>query len=343
MTTPAPTSPSGPSRALRRIGEVLPAQLILRKSWMTVLLLWGVATLIFGLVEISPGTVADKFMNPDLPPEARASVIAKYGLDQPWTVRYLRMLLAYAQGDLGVSLVQERPVTAILAEALPNTLVLSGVTLVVIFPVGITLGVLQAVRQGRPEDTTASVGALFFYSMPSFWLALMLQLLAPSLGLPISGMNDAVMVDYMTPTERLWDTARHLVLPGIAMGIAGAAGVARYMRSSMLEVIRQDYIRTARAKGLPESVVIGKHALRNALLPIITLVGLYLPFLVGGSILVETVFAWPGMGKLIIDAIQQQDTPVIIACFLLFAVVVTLGNLFADVAYALVDPRIRNA
>jgi len=248
----------------------------------------------------------------------------------------------YATGDLGVSLVQERPVVEIIAEALPNPLLLSLVTLAVIFPVGVSLGIFQAVRQGRVEDSVASVGALFFYSMPSFWLALMLQLIAPSLGLPISGMNDAVMVDYMSPAERWWDTAAHLLLPGLAMGVASAAGVARYMRSSLLEVIRQDYIRTARAKGLPERAVIGKHALRNALLPIITLVGLSLPFLVGGSVLVETVFAWPGMGKLIIDAIYQQDTPLIIACFLLFAVVVTLGNLFADLAYAVVDPRIRH-
>lgn len=328
--------------ALKRVANVLPVRYLAQKAGLAVLLLWGVATLIFLLVELSPGTVADKFINPEIPPEQRELIVQKYGLDQPTSVRYVQLMARYATGDLGVSLVQERPVVEIIAEALPNTLLLSLVTLAVIFPVGVSLGIFQAVRQGRIEDSVASVGALFFYSMPSFWLALMLQLLAPSLGLPISGMNDAVMVDYMTPAERWWDTATHLLLPGLAMGVASAAGVARYMRSSLLEVIRQDYIRTARAKGLPERAVIGKHALRNALLPIITLVGLSLPFLVGGSVLVETVFAWPGMGKLIIDAIYQQDTPLIIACFLLFAVVVTLGNLFADVMYAIVDPRIRH-
>ena len=336
----AAPSPSG--SVLHRIAAVLPARYLAQKIALTALLLWGVATLIFVLVEVSPGTAADKFLNPDIPAEQRAMIIAKYGLDQPVIIRYAQMMGRYATGDLGVSLVQERPVADIIATALPNTLLLSLVTLCVIFPVGIALGVFQAVRQGTAVDSVASVGALFFYSMPAFWLALVLQLIAPSLGLPISGMNDAVMVDFMSPVERALDTARHLVLPGLAMGVASAAGVARYMRSSLLEVIRQDYIRTARAKGLSERVVIGRHALRNALLPIITLVGLSLPFLVGGSILVETVFAWPGMGKLIIDAIQQQDTPLIIACFLLFAVVVALGNLLADAAYAVVDPRIRH-
>jgi peptide/nickel transport system permease protein len=137
------------------------------------------------------------------------------------------------------------------------------------------------------------------------------------------------------------DTLRHLLLPGVAMGLASAAGVARYMRSSMLEVIRQDFVRTARAKGLPERVVLGRHALRNALLPILTLMGLSLPALVGGSVLVETVFAWPGMGRLIVDAVQQQDTPVIVACFLLFSTLVAAGNLLADALVAVADPRIR--
>jgi peptide/nickel transport system permease protein len=154
-------------------------------------------------------------------------------------------------------------------------------------------------------------------------------------------MVDAVMYDYMSPTDQTIDILKHLVLPTFAMGIAGAAGIARYMRSSLLEVIRQDFVRTARAKGLPERVVVVKHALRNALLPIITLMGMALPRLVGGSVLVETVFAWPGMGQLIIQAINQQDIALLQGCFLLFALVVALGNLLADIGYALADPRIR--
>ena len=326
---------------LRRVLTILPLRYMLQKLVLTVALLIGVATLIFILVELSPGSVADKFVGADLPPEMKQMVIEKFGLDQPVYIRYLKMMGALATGDFGISLVQERPVTTIIMEALPNTLLLSAVTLVVIYPFGILLGTFQAINQGRIGDTAASMISLFFYSMPVFWLALMLQLTATDIGLPISGMHDSVMYEYMSPSEQFWDGVRHLILPGIAMGVASAAGLARYMRSSLLEVIRQDFIRTARAKGLPERTVIGKHALRNALLPIVTLIGLSLPFLVGGSVLVETVFAWPGMGRLIIDAINQQDTPLIVACFLLFAVVVTIGNLTADILYAVVDPRIR--
>lgn len=321
----------------------IPVRYLVQKLLLMVLLLWGVATMIFFLVELSPGDITDKFINPEISPEQRQLIIAKFGLDQPVYVRYVKTMASLATGDLGYSLVQERPTVDMIAEALPNTLLLSAVTLLIIYPFGILLGTFQAVNQGRVSDSTASIVSLLFYSMPSFWLALMLQLMAPTFGLPISGRNDAVMYEYFSPGEQWLDTAKHILLPGIAMGVASAAGVARYMRSSLLEVIRQDYIRTARAKGLPERVVIGKHALRNALLPIITLIGLSLPFLVGGSVLIETVFAWPGMGKLIIDSIYQQDTPVITACFLLFAVMVTAGNFLADLLYSVVDPRIRLA
>ena len=328
-------------RTLRRVQDALPLRTLGAKLLLTALLLWGVTTFTFLLIELSPGTVVDKFIGPDFPPEQRAQLIVRYGLDQPAWVRYLKLLAGYLQGDLGLSLTQERPVTTIIGEALPHTLLLSSVTLLVIYPVGVALGTLQAVWQGRRADLALSVGALFFYAMPVFWLALVLQLFAPSLGLPSAGMHDAVEYDLMTPAEQLWDRLRHLVLPGLAMGLASAAGVARYMRSSVLEVIRQDYIRTARAKGLPEWRVILHHALPNALLPILTLIGLSLPALVGGSVLVETVFAWPGMGKLIIDAIYAKDTPLILGCFLLFSLVVALGNLLADLLYALADPRIR--
>jgi len=316
---------------------------VLKKLLLAIPLLVGVITLIFILVELSPGSVADKFFTPETTPEVRELIIHKYGLDQPSYVRFALMLRNLAVLDFGVSMVQERPVFDIVMEALPNTLILSTLTLIVIFPTGVFLGTLQGVRQNSLADTGISLSSLFFYSMPSFWLALMLQLVFGMWWkvLPTSGMYDAVMYEYMSPTEQMWDRAVHLVLPGLAMGLASAAGTARYMRSSLLEVIRQDYVRTARAKGLPETQVIGKHALRNALLPIITLMGLNLPFLFSGSVLIETIFAWPGMGRLIVNAIFTQDTPVIIACFFVFTLVVVVGNLLADLAYALVDPRIQ--
>jgi peptide/nickel transport system permease protein len=328
-------------QALRRTLSALPWRYLLSKLALTIALLWGVATAIFVLGEISPGSVLDRYVGPDVPPEVREALKVKFGLDKPALHRYFLMIGNLATGDLGLSLRQERSVITIIGEALPNTLLLSGLTLLVLYPASILLGTFQAVSQGRPSDTAASVTALVFYSMPAFWLALMLQLLAPSLGLPTSGMRDAVSHDYMTPAEQRMDILLHLLLPTLALGLSSAAGVARYMRSSLLEVIRQDYIRTARAKGLPERVVILRHALGNALLPVITLIGLSLPRLVGGSVLVETVFAWPGMGRLIIDAIGQDDTPLIIGCFMLFTVVVALGNLLADVLYAVADPRIR--
>lgn len=336
---------------------------IFRKLLLAVPLLWGVITLIFILIELTPGSVADKFFTPETLPEVREMIIAKYGLDQPAIVRYGLMLKNLAFFDFGVSMAQERPVFDIIMDALPNTLLLSAVTMMIIFPTGIAVGTLQAVRHNKLSDTGASIVSLFFYSMPSFWLALMLQLLiafgwssfVQSLGakgmlsadtvsllvLPSSGMVDAVGQFTMTPTEQLIDRAKHLILPGFAMGLASAAGTARYMRSSLLEVVRQDYIRTARAKGLLERVVILKHAMRNALLPIITLFGLQVPYLFSGAVLVETIFAWPGMGRLIVEAIYTQDTPLIIALFFVSTLLVVLGNLLADVTYAIVDPRIK--
>lgn len=313
-----------------------------RKMLLAIPLLFGVVTLIFILVELSPGDISSKFFTPETPPEVRALIEAKYGLDQPAYVRYGKTILNVATLDFGRSMSQERPVFDIIAEALPNTLLLSAVTMLVIFPTGILLGTLQGVRSGRAADTGISVSSLFFYSMPSFWLALMMQLVfGIYLGwLPLSGPYDLNAFD-QTPMEHLLDRGVHLILPGLAMGLASAAGTARYMRSSLIEVVRQDYIRTARAKGLPEGVVIRKHALRNALLPIITLVGLTLPFLFGGSVLVEQVFAWPGMGRTILMAIYEQDLPLITACFFMFTLIVVAGNLLADLAYALVDPRIK--
>ena len=318
-------------------------QYIARKLFLTIPLLWGVITLIFLLLQAAPGEPSDRFITPETPPEVAEQIKAKWGLDDPVHVQYGRMLGNLMTGEFGYSIMQERPVFDIVGEALPNTLILSALTLVIIYMVGVFLGTIQAVRQYSLFDNAASVISLFFYSMPSFWLALMLMLIfALQLDLlPAAGMVDAVEHDFMTVPEKLVDRLQHLILPGVALGVASAAGTARYMRSSMLEVIRQDYVRTARAKGLSERKVVFKHALRNALLPIVTLLGLSLPFLFSGSVLIEIIFAWPGMGRVIVGAIFAQDTPLIIACFFVFTMVVVLGNLVADLLYSLVDPRIR--
>jgi peptide/nickel transport system permease protein len=236
----------------------------------------------------------------------------------------------------------------IIQELLPNTLLLSFTAIGVAFVLGILLGILQAVRQYSLLDSIASIVGLFFYSMPSFWLALMMvlvfSLFASVWGWPISfPASDIQHTEYVffSPMEKVQDRLMHLALPATSLALVLAAGIARYTRTSMLEEIRQDFVRTARAKGLSEPVVIFKHTLRNALIPVITLVGLYLPFLFSGTVFIESVFAWPGMGKLVVDAILQRDYPIIMGGSLVFAMMVVVGNLVADVLYAVVDPRIR--
>ncbi len=314
-----------------------------RKLLLAVPLLLGVMTLIFLLVELSPGDACDAFLSPDMDPDVIATLRERMGCDAPAVERFGRQMLNMAQLEFGTSIAQQRPVTEILLEALPNTVVLSLVTILLAQGVGIAVGVIQAVRRRTAVDGTLSVVTLLFTSMPGFWLALMLQLFF-ALGWPIlpsSGMKDPVIYDYMPPMAQLLDRALHLVLPATAMGLAAAASDARYMRSSMLEVIERDFVRTARAKGLPERTVILRHALRNALLPMVTLLGLNLPFLFSGAVLIEYVFAWPGMGRVIVTAIQTQDVPLIMGCFFVFTLLVVAGGILADLLYSVVDPRIR--
>jgi len=230
----------------------------------------------------------------------------------------------------------------VLLDFLPNTILLSVSALGLAFFFGIVLGTIQAVRQYSALDSSLSVVLLFFYSMPSFWLALML-ILTMSLMLgwfPVSGPTGNEY-EFLSLSGRIVDRARHLALPTLSLALVLTAGIARYMRGSMLEVVRQDYIRTAHAKGLPERVVVFKHALRNALIPIVTLVGLYLPYLFSGTVFIETIFAWPGMGRAIVGAIFQRDYPLVMAGSFFFATMVVLANLVADVLYAVIDPRIR--
>ncbi|MBX2803985.1 MAG: ABC transporter permease [Myxococcales bacterium] len=335
---------------------------VARKLLLAIPLILGVVTLIFVLLELSPGDISSKYFTPETPPEVRALIVQKYDLDKPAITRYLTMVRNLAFFDFGQSMNEDRPVFEVISQSLPNTLLLSFTTLLVLFPVGIAVGTIQAVWQNTPIDAGASVSSLAVYSMPGFWVAMMLQLLlgiywsdwladlgragwlspgmVDMLTLPTLGMKDAVMYDFMSPWEQLVDRAKHLVLPGLAVGLAAAASTARYMRASLLGIIRQDFIRTARAKGLTERAVVIKHGVRNALLPIVTLMGLSIPFLFSGSIIVELVFGWPGMGRVIYTSILTQDTPLLIACFYVYTLVVVLGNLMADITYAYVDPTI---
>ncbi len=315
--------------------------LVRRLLWGVVIVL-GVYTLAFFVTNAAPGDPFSGLASPKMKPEDFERLRAKWGYDKPVVQRYFIQLDNLVHGDLGTSITQKRPVSHLLADALPNTLVLSGTSLVLEFALGVLLGILSAVRRGTRFDGTITAGSLFIYSMPGFWMAEMLVLvLAVNLGwLPSSGMH-SVGADSMSRGAYFLDLAKHLAMPAFVLGISGAAGVARFQRSAMLEVIRQDYVRTARAKGLDERTVVGRHALRNALIPVITLLGMSLPFLVSGAVITEQIFAWPGMGQTVIHAIPERDVQVISGFTLVAAVMVVVGNLLADVLYAVVDPRVR--
>lgn len=322
---------------------------VFRRVLAALPILLGVATLVFLILSLAPGDPAVIYLHPGIPAETLESIRRNMGLDDPLPVRYVRWLLAFLQGDFGYSYFYQMPVRDRILAALPNTLVLGTASLLLAFVVGILVGVLQAAKQGSILDSALSGITLFFYSMPSFWLALML-ILVFSLGarnfwdwpfsFPVSGIQRPG-ADLLGPWEQLKDRVHHLVLPTLTLTLILGGGVARFVRTSMLDVIRQDYIRTARAKGLPESRVILGHALRNGLIPVVTLLGAYLPLLLSGAVLIEYIFAWPGMGQLMVESIHRRDFPVVLAGTFLFGVVVVLGNLLADVLYRVVDPRIR--
>jgi len=318
------------------------ARYVLRRLLGAIPLVLGIATIVFVLIHLAPGDPVTVFAGPRTSPEVREQLIRSFGLDQPLYVQYFRWLGALLTGDFGFSFSQSRPVLDAILGFLPNTILLSVSALTVAFVFGIVLGTVQAVRQYSLLDSGLSVVLLFFYSMPSFWLALMLMLtLGMMLGwLPVSGPFGSEY-EFLSFSGRLVDRARHLVLPTLSLALVLTAGIARYMRGSVLEVVRQDFVRTAHAKGLPERVVVFKHTLRNALLPIITLLGLYLPFLFSGTVFIETIFAWPGMGRAIVNAIFLRDYPLVMAGTFFFATMVVVANLVADVLYAVVDPRIR--
>jgi peptide/nickel transport system permease protein len=321
---------------------------LLRRFLGAIPLVLGILTLIFFLMHLAPGDPTTRYFDPTISPDVMEQMRQNLGLDQPVPIQYVKWMGAFLTGDFGYSFSYMRPISQILPEVMWNTLQLTFMSLLVIFGLGMLIGIFQAVRQYSVGDNVLTFVALFFYSMPGFWLALMLILVfslkASQWGWPIqfpASQMTASGYEFLSTGEQIRNRMMHLILPSLALGVGSAAGVARYMRGSLLEVIRQDFVRTARAKGLEERVVIFKHALRNALLPIITLFGLTLPFLFSGAVLIEVIFAWPGMGRLIVDAVFQRDYPLIMASSFVIAVMVILGNLLADVLYAIADPRIR--
>jgi peptide/nickel transport system permease protein len=285
-------------------------------------LLIGISLISFFVMHLAPGDPTALFIDPNVDPQELARVRANWGLDQPIPVQYIKWLWNAIRLDFGRSYMTGQPVIGEIAERLPNTLILMISSYILTLLICIPVGVYSAVKKGGWFDNTFTVLSFAGMSIPTFWVGLMLMLLF------------AVQLDWLPATG-------NLVLPLITMTIGSLAGLTRYQRAAMLEVLNQDFIRTARAKGLPERVVIFKHALRNALIPIVTIMGLSLPDLFGGAFIIETIFAWPGMGRLGVQAIFSRNYPLIMGIVMFSALLIVLGNLLADIGYALVDPRIR--
>jgi len=318
---------------------------IAKRLLFMVPLLFGITVVCFSVMHLAPGSPTDlqTQMNPRASVEMKERLRAMYDLDKPLPEQYIRWVAKLALLDLGVSFsTDRRPVADKILERLPITILLNVLSMLLILVVAIPLGVLSAVRQDSLFDRVAGVFVFIGFAVPTFWLALLLMILfGVHLGwLPISGIR-SLNSEYLPPGMALWDLIKHLILPVLLAAFGGLAGLSRYMRANMLEVIRQDYILTARAKGLSERVVIYRHALRNALLPVITILGLSVPGLIGGSVIFETIFAIPGMGQLFYMAVMARDYPVVMGILFIGAVLTLLGNLIADVSYALADPRIR--
>jgi len=317
---------------------------IVNRLLLIIPLLLGITVVTFGIMHLAPGKPTDLItdMNAKVSAEAKVKLTRLYGLDDPWYIQYGRWLFRFAKLDFGRSFKDDRPVIKKIGERLPATLLLNFLSILLIFCLALPIGIYSAVHQNSKFDKGMTVFVFIGFSTPTYWLALLLMIgIGLKLGaLPISGLR-SLNFDELTLFSKVIDIAKHLILPVTVSAFTGLAGLSRYARNGMLEVIRQDYIRTARAKGLPESKVIYKHALRNALIPIVTLLGLFLPELIGGSFIFETIFAYPGMGRLGFDAIMARDYPVVMGVGVIAAILTLIGNLIADITYALVDPRIR--
>ena len=297
---------------------------IIRRLIQLIPLLIGITLISFFVMHMAPGDPTSLFADPNVKPEELARIRANWGLDRPVAVQYFIWLKNAARLDFGYSYISGKPVIDEILERLPNTLLLMSISFFLILLISIPVGVISAVKKGSVFDNVFTVVSFVFMSVPTFWLSLIFMLLF------------SLKLGWVPPFG-------NIILPCAVMVISGLAGITRYQRASMLEVLGQEYIKVARAKGLPEWLVIYKHALRNSLIPVVTLLGLSLPDLFGGAFIIETIFAWPGMGRLGVSAVFSRNYPVIMGITVLTAVLIVMGNLLADIGYAMVDPRIRYA
>lgn len=319
---------------------------LLKRLLLMIPLLIGITLITFAVIRLAPGepVQAQTAMNPKITAETRQRLREYYGLDKPLHVQYLTWLGRVARLDFGRSFAPDnRPVLDKIKERIPVTLGLNLIALVLEFGLAIPIGVFAATHRDSFYDKGITLFVFLGFAVPTFWLALLLMyFFGVKLGwLPISGLHSLGSAS-LPPLARYLDLAKHLLLPVSVATFGSLAGLSRYMRSNMLEVIRQDYITTARAKGLAERTVIYRHALRNALLPVITLLGFSLPGLIGGSVIFETIFAIPGMGQLFYQGVMARDYPLVMGILVIGAFLTLIGNLLADLSYAVADPRIRH-
>ncbi|MFZ5825753.1 MAG: ABC transporter permease [Bacillota bacterium] len=312
-------------------------QYLLRRLLIALPVLLGVTIISYFIISLAPGDIIDLLVDPNVSATDKEALREALGLNKPIIVQYMNWLGEVFRGNLGYSFLTGQPVAERIAARMGPTFVLSLTSLFIAYMVAVPVGVVSATKQYSPVDYISSVFALIGVSIPNFFLGIgLIYLFALKFDvLPVSGM-------YTLGAEKsLTDLIQHLILPAIVLGAGTMGQVTRFTRSAMLEVIRQDYVRTARAKGVGNGLVVYKHALRNALIPVITLLGLQIPNLLGGAIITEQIFSWPGMGRLTIEAISSRDYPVLMGLNLMAAILVVLGGLLADALYAVTDPRIR--
>lgn len=310
---------------------------ILRRLVMAIPLLFGITVISFTIIQVAPGGPTALLIDPSLKPEDKEKMEERYGLNDPIPVQYGRWLGQMVKGDFGESFIRRGvPVSEMIMNRLPNTLLLMGVSTLLAILIAVPLGIISAMRPYSIQDYTVTVGAFLGVATPSFWLGLMMILF---FGLQLGWLPTGGVSTLNAPFS-IWDRIQHLIMPAFVLATADMAALTRYTRSSMLDVLHQDYIRTAKSKGFKETKVVLKHGLRNGLIPIITIFGLMLPSFIGGAAVTETVFSWPGIGNLFIDSAFKRDYPVIMALTVISAVFVVIGNLLADILYAIFDPRI---
>ncbi len=301
----------------------------------------GVVTLTFFLLRLAPGDPVERLLGPTAAPVQVAAQRHALGLDRPLAAQYVTWLVRFARGDWGRSIATGRPVRALLAEAVPTTVELVGLSLLLSYFLGIVVGAIQA-GAGPRLDTVLSVTTVTLFALPGYWLGLMLMMIFTYWAHALPAFGAAGLdADFLTGWSRIADRLRHLVLPLATLSLIGIGGAARFVRGAILDVRSQPFVTTAHAKGLSRRQVLLRHVLRNALIPVLTLLGLSLPALFSGAVFIEAVFAWPGVGRRLVEAVQARDYPVVMAATAISALLVVTGNLLADLLTIWVDPRIR--